>query len=95
MFRGSDVKDISVAEEKENTKPEPPQVPDDPAILGVSDFTFSILPSFCCIVRPFHVHTCRGRAIDHMMNYLGCKLTDLFRIAQTIYVDLSVAFLLI
>lgn len=30
-----------------------------------------------------------------MMNYLGCKLTDLFRIAQTIYVDLSVAFLLI
>lgn len=43
MFRGSDVKDISVAEEKENTQPEPPQVPDDPAILGVSAFTFSIL----------------------------------------------------
>lgn len=94
MFRGSDVKDISVAEEKENTQPEPPQVPDDPAILGVSAFTFSILP-FCYIVRAFRVHTCRGRAIDHMMNYLGCKLTDLFRIAQTIYVDLSVAFLLI
>lgn len=94
MFRGSDVKDISVAEEKENTKPEPPQVPDDPAILGVSAFTFSIFP-FYCIVRAFRVHTCRGRAIDHMMNYLGCKLTDLFRIAQTIYVDLSVAFLLI
>ncbi|KAI9923613.1 hypothetical protein MW887_008535 [Aspergillus wentii] len=34
VFRGSDVKDISVAEEKENTQPEPPQVPDDPAILG-------------------------------------------------------------
>jgi protein LSM14 len=36
VFRGSDVKDISVAEEKENTLPEPPQVPNDPAILGVS-----------------------------------------------------------
>jgi protein LSM14 len=37
VFRGSDVKDISVAEEKkENAQPEPPQVPDDPAILGVS-----------------------------------------------------------
>ncbi|KAL2006038.1 hypothetical protein VTN00DRAFT_9692 [Thermoascus crustaceus] len=35
VFRGSDVKDISVAEEKkENAQPEPPQVPNDPAILG-------------------------------------------------------------
>ncbi|OJD18291.1 hypothetical protein AJ78_01667 [Emergomyces pasteurianus Ep9510] len=35
VFRGSDVKDISVAEEqKENQQPEPPQVPNDPAILG-------------------------------------------------------------
>lgn len=42
VFRGSDVKDISVAEEekKEVSKPEPPRVPDDPAILGVSDSTF-------------------------------------------------------
>ncbi|KAL4989363.1 Lsm14 N-terminal [Aspergillus falconensis] len=37
VFRGSDVKDISVAEDKkENAQPEPPQMPDDPAILGVS-----------------------------------------------------------
>lgn len=38
VFRGSDVKDISVAEEekKETTKPEPPRVPDDPAIMSVS-----------------------------------------------------------
>ena len=37
VFRGSDVKDISVADEKkENQHPEPPQVPNDPAILGVS-----------------------------------------------------------
>lgn len=38
VFRGSDVKDISVAdvEKKELSQPEPPRVPDDPAILGVS-----------------------------------------------------------
>ncbi|OJJ49859.1 hypothetical protein ASPZODRAFT_139212 [Penicilliopsis zonata CBS 506.65] len=35
VFRGSDVKDISVAEEeKEEAQANPPQVPDDPAILG-------------------------------------------------------------
>ncbi|KAL3481902.1 Scd6-like Sm domain-containing protein [Aspergillus californicus] len=35
VFRGSDVKDISIAEDKkENAMPEPPQMPDDPAILG-------------------------------------------------------------
>lgn len=41
VFRGSDVKDISVAEEgkKEVSQPEPPRVPDDPAILGVSDYS--------------------------------------------------------
>lgn len=39
VFRGSDVKDISVAEDKKDEpQPEPPQVPDDPAILGVSLF---------------------------------------------------------
>lgn len=37
VFRGSDVKDISVADEKKDTsQPEPHRVPDDPAILGVS-----------------------------------------------------------
>ena len=38
VFRGSDVKDISIAgeEKQEKTQPEPPRVPDDPAILGVS-----------------------------------------------------------
>lgn len=37
VFRGSDVSDISIADEetKENAQPEPPRVPDDPAILGV------------------------------------------------------------
>lgn len=38
VFRGSDVKDISVADEEKKEVPqaEPPRVPDDPAILGVS-----------------------------------------------------------
>ena len=46
VFRGSDVKDISVAEEKkEETPPEPPQVPDDPAILGVSASSSLCLPA--------------------------------------------------
>jgi protein LSM14 len=38
VFRGSDVKDISIAseEQKEAPQPEAPRVPDDPAILGVS-----------------------------------------------------------
>ena len=34
VFRGSDVKDIKIAEEqKENKQPEPQNVPNDPAIL--------------------------------------------------------------
>ena len=37
VFRGSDVKDLRIEETpKENKPPKPPQVPDDPAILGVS-----------------------------------------------------------
>ena len=54
VFRGSDVKDISVAEEKKEEKPEPPQVPDDPAILGVSshiDASFLFAP-FLFFHRP-------------------------------------------
>ncbi|KAL8808990.1 MAG: hypothetical protein Q9223_005249, partial [Gallowayella weberi] len=35
VFRGSDVKDLRIEEApKENRPPQPPQVPDDPAILG-------------------------------------------------------------
>jgi protein LSM14 len=55
VFRGSDVKDISVAEDKhEPTEPETPQMPDDPAILGVSSSSF-LLTSF--LVRSFHLNT--------------------------------------
>lgn len=41
VFRGSDVKDLRIEEPpKENQPPKPPQVPDDPAILGVSLTSF-------------------------------------------------------
>lgn len=63
VFRGSDVKDISVAEEKENTQPEPAQVPDDPAILGVSAFTFLSF-FFCCIVWAF---VCTPAAVGQLI----------------------------
>lgn len=47
VFRGSDVKDISVAdEEKSQSAPEPPRVPDDPAILGVSSLISTCFPAF-------------------------------------------------
>jgi protein LSM14 len=37
VFRGSDVKDLRIEEgPKEAKKPDPPKMPDDPAILGVS-----------------------------------------------------------
>ena len=43
MFRGSDVKDLRIEESPKETKPPvPPQVPNDPAILGVCLFTVEI-----------------------------------------------------
>lgn len=51
VFRGSDVKDLRIEEHpsiKEN-KP-PPSMPDDPAIVGVSN-TFSYVSK---IILPFH-----------------------------------------
>jgi protein LSM14 len=55
VFRGSDVKDISIAseEQKEPPQPEAPRVPDDPAILGVSDNTSSNNP----IVPYVHINS--------------------------------------
>lgn len=62
VFRGSDVKDISVAEEeKSQSAPEPPRVPDDPAILGVSSSLIILyFPSPIGLDHP-------GRPIDQMM----------------------------
>lgn len=63
VFRGSDVKDISIAEEeKETTQPEPPRVPDDPAILGVSDPRFLSSCPNPGLAPP-------GRPLDLMMKY--------------------------
>ncbi|KAI5203724.1 hypothetical protein AUEXF2481DRAFT_26086 [Aureobasidium subglaciale EXF-2481] len=36
VFRGSDVKDLTIVEPPKENKPQPPQMPNDPAILGVS-----------------------------------------------------------
>lgn len=36
VFRGSDVKDLRIEEAPKENKPPPPQMPNDPAILGVS-----------------------------------------------------------
>jgi hypothetical protein len=41
VFRGSDVKDLRVEEPPAPT-PEPPKVPNDPAILGVSNLFLSL-----------------------------------------------------
>lgn len=62
VFRGSDVKDISVAEEekKDSAPPEPPRVPDDPAILGVSIKT---VDTFAFL----HPGPMPSSPIDHMM----------------------------
>lgn len=40
VFRGSDVKDLRIEETPKENKPPQPQVPDDPAILGVSAYPY-------------------------------------------------------
>lgn len=39
VFRGSDVKDLRIEEAPKENKSSKPQMPDDPAILGVSTAT--------------------------------------------------------
>ena len=59
VFRGSDVKDLRI--EKEPEKPTPqPQVPDDPAILGVGHSVTS------------HPARRAQHACLSMMNHFGC-----------------------
>ncbi|KAL4875328.1 Scd6-like Sm domain-containing protein [Aspergillus karnatakaensis] len=91
VFRGSDVKDISVAEDaKENEQPEPPQMPDDPAILGVSAPLNPLLPQ-----SSPHPQLAAGvRSYDQMMNHFGCKHRPVLNCANN-RVEISVAFLLI
>lgn len=45
VFRGSDVKDLRIEEAPAAKENKPPQVPNDPAILGVSTRLFSSLRS--------------------------------------------------
>lgn len=90
VFRGSDVKDISVAEDKEPPQPEPPQVPDDPAILGVSDTFLANLsipiPLLQLLVARVHRPSHGRLPNDLMMKYFGCKYTDLFRERKTMWI---------
>lgn len=82
VFRGSDVKDLRIeqapAAPKEN---QPPPVPDDPAIVGVSSSRL-----YVCL-RKSSPQSC-------MMKNFGCKhnFTELRKQPR---VDISVAFLLI
>ena len=46
MFRGSDVKDLRIEKEPEKKTVQQPQVPDDPAILGVRS-------EFACVPQAF------------------------------------------
>ncbi|GMG07879.1 unnamed protein product [Aspergillus oryzae var. brunneus] len=85
VFRGSDVKDISVAEDKKEDAPqEPQQVPDDPAILGVSRTTISeILP--IVVARVSSPPTFAVGKDDLMMNYFGCKHRPVPNSAKTVW----------
>ncbi|CAG8510469.1 9022_t:CDS:2, partial [Cetraspora pellucida] len=64
VFRGSDVKDLHVCEAPAQQQSMPPQVPNDPAILGYC-FVLSMLDPTC------HAKEKRSRL---MMKYSGCKL---------------------
>lgn len=64
VFRGSDVKDLRIEEgPKEAKKREPPKIPDDPAILGVS---FSVCTQQCA---PF---LCFSPLSLLVMKHFGC-----------------------
>ena len=53
VFRGSDVKDIKIAEEeKENKQPEPQNVPNDPAIVVSSLCPYRVCREPCHVVAP-------------------------------------------
>ena len=55
VFRGSDVKDLRIEEgPKEVKKPDPPKMPDDPAILGVSKIC-ALLRHACCEPSPISI----------------------------------------
>jgi len=66
VFRGSDVKDLRIEKEPEEKPAPQPQVPDDPAILGVSAFHKQLL--WLCWLS----HAYKERVFYVMKNF-GCK----------------------
>lgn len=66
MFRGSDVKDLRIEKEPEEKPAPQPQVPDDPAILGVSAAPCEF--DRLCLRLP----ALRAR-LFYMMKNFGCK----------------------
>ena len=57
VFRGSDVKDLRIEEPpRESKPPPPPQVPNDPAILGVSLFLLCFL-TFAKMKKRMYIFT--------------------------------------
>jgi hypothetical protein len=51
VFRGSDVKDLRIEEAPAAKENKPPQVPNDPAILGVSAHLSNGLVTMGCVKR--------------------------------------------
>lgn len=82
-FRGSDVKDLRIEEPPQEPKPAP-QVPNDPAILGVSQISSVESPFNDLPVTIF---------LPMVMKHIGCKFQYPPRAQNR--VDISVAFLLI
>ena len=73
VFRGSDVKDLRIEEPEENVAPKPPQIPDDPAILGVSN------------VGDAKGASLFERIKYCVMKYFGCKPLDVLRERKTVW----------
>lgn len=61
VFRGSDVKDLRIEKEPEKKTVQQPQVPDDPAILGVS----LLSPLFAGLIRLLSC-SCALRPQEHV-----------------------------
>ena len=67
VFRGSDVKDLRIEKEPEKKPVQQPQVPDDPAILGVSQDSVQNFSKNDLCKLPWVVDA------RYLMKYLGCK----------------------
>ena len=80
------MKDLRIEEPAPPKENKPPQVPDDPAILGVRR-------SYTCFVVISLSAVCLLRGRSDMMKHFGCK--QILTTESANRVDISVAFLLI